>query len=320
MSLWGSLRGGWAASRQTRGLLRAVARGPKSHEAVVLGCIAQDCIPRDASAFPEQGLVATWRLLALRGYAAKPLPPHSEIAMPALSPTMSHGNLARWNKAEGEAFKVGEVLADIETDKATLDMEAMEEGVLAKILIPAGTKDVAVGTPVAIVVEEPEQVAAFKDYVALPTPAAVKQASPDAASPAAAPEPGTAGGRGANFPPHTVMGLPALSPTMVQGNIDWKKKEGDKIGVGEVLADVETDKATMDWDAQDEGYVAKILVPSGTRDIAVGSPVLVVVEDEELVPSFAGFTLADVKGAKVKAPPKAAPAEGTAPPASRVPS
>lgn len=68
----------------------------------------------------------------------------------------------------------------------------------------------------------------------------------------------------ATAPPHTMLPMPALSPTMSSGNIaSWKKKEGDTINVGDVIAEIETDKATVDYEAQDEGILAKILVPSG---------------------------------------------------------
>lgn len=80
----------------------------------------------------------------------------TEILMPALSPTMTEGKLARWLKAEGDAVKSGEVLAEIETDKATMEMEAVEEGTLGKILVAAGTEGVAVNTPIAILLEEGE--------------------------------------------------------------------------------------------------------------------------------------------------------------------
>ena len=67
-----------------------------------------------------------------------------------------------------------------------------------------------------------------------------------------------------SLPPHTILPMPALSPTMTSGNLAaWKKAEGDKIDVDEVLAEVETDKATVDYESQDEGYLAKILVPEG---------------------------------------------------------
>ncbi|EWM30104.1 dihydrolipoamide s-acetyltransferase [Nannochloropsis gaditana] len=81
----------------------------------------------------------------------------------------------------------------------------------------------------------------------------------------------------ASLPEHTVVGMPALSPTMTHGNVAvWHKKEGDEIGPGDALCDIETDKATMAFEAQDEGAVAKILVEEGTSDIAVGSPIMVI--------------------------------------------
>lgn len=82
-----------------------------------------------------------------------------EILMPALSPTMTEGKLARWLKAEGDAVKSGDVLAEIETDKATMEMEAVEEGTLGKILIAGGTEGVAVNTAIAIMLEEGETAA-----------------------------------------------------------------------------------------------------------------------------------------------------------------
>ncbi|WP_291365529.1 pyruvate dehydrogenase complex E1 component subunit beta [Acetobacter sp. UBA5411] len=81
-----------------------------------------------------------------------------DILMPALSPTMTEGKLAKWNKKEGDTVSSGEVIAEIETDKATMEVEAVDEGVLGKILIPEGTEGVAVNTPIAILVEEGEAV------------------------------------------------------------------------------------------------------------------------------------------------------------------
>ncbi|GEP05161.1 pyruvate dehydrogenase complex E1 component subunit beta [Methylobacterium oxalidis] len=84
----------------------------------------------------------------------------TDILMPALSPTMEEGKLAKWLKKEGDAVKSGDVLAEIETDKATMEVEAIDEGVLAKILIQEGTEGVAVNTPIAIIAEEGEDVSA----------------------------------------------------------------------------------------------------------------------------------------------------------------
>ena len=80
----------------------------------------------------------------------------SEVLMPALSPTMTEGKIARWVKNEGEPVRAGDVLAEIETDKATMEVEAVDEGVLAKIVIPEGTDHVAVNTPIALIAENGE--------------------------------------------------------------------------------------------------------------------------------------------------------------------
>ena len=105
-----------------------------------------------------------------------------EVLMPALSPTMEKGNLAKWVKAEGDAVKAGDVIAEIETDKATMEVEAVDEGTLGKILVPEGTQDVAVNTPIAIILADGEKagdVASKKADVADKIPAIVpKQDAP----------------------------------------------------------------------------------------------------------------------------------------------
>src|SRR5450830_1484565 len=85
-----------------------------------------------------------------------------EVLMPALSPTMEKGNLAKWLKKEGDRVKSGDIIAEIETDKATMEVEAADEGTLGKILVPAGTADVAVNTPIAVILSEGEDKSAIK--------------------------------------------------------------------------------------------------------------------------------------------------------------
>src|SRR6185295_16774359 len=85
-----------------------------------------------------------------------------EVLMPALSPTMEKGNLAKWLKKEGDKVKPGDIIAEIETDKATMEYEAIDEGTLGKILVPEGTADVAVNTPIAMILEEGEDASALK--------------------------------------------------------------------------------------------------------------------------------------------------------------
>ena len=85
-----------------------------------------------------------------------------EVLMPALSPTMEKGNLAKWMKSEGDKVKAGDVIAEIETDKATMEVEAVDEGTLGKILVPEGTADVAVNTPIAVILSDGESAADIK--------------------------------------------------------------------------------------------------------------------------------------------------------------
>jgi pyruvate dehydrogenase E1 component beta subunit len=86
-----------------------------------------------------------------------------QILMPALSPTMEKGNLAKWLKKEGDSVKTGDVIAEIETDKATMEVEAIDDGTLGKILVPEGTTDIAVNTPIAMILAEGEDKAALGD-------------------------------------------------------------------------------------------------------------------------------------------------------------
>ena len=119
----------------------------------------------------------------------------TEILMPALSPTMTEGKIARWLKKEGDMIAAGDVLAEIETDKATMEIEAIEEGILGRILIGEGVEGVAVNTPIAIVVEDGESVPdSVASQPAAPAPQAATAPQAPASTPAApvldtAPEP-----------------------------------------------------------------------------------------------------------------------------------
>ena len=111
-----------------------------------------------------------------------------KILMPALSPTMEKGNLTRWLKAEGDVVKSGDVIAEIETDKATMEVEAVDEGTLGKILVPAGTNDVPVNEIIALIAEEGEDVKALNAGPATPTSQPAAAAPPSATSAPAAPQ------------------------------------------------------------------------------------------------------------------------------------
>ncbi len=109
----------------------------------------------------------------------------TQILMPALSPTMTEGTLAKWLKKEGDTVTSGELLAEIETDKATMEFEAAEDGILGKILVPAGTANVAVNAPIAVLLAEGEDASATG--APAPKKAAAAAPAPAAAKPAAAP-------------------------------------------------------------------------------------------------------------------------------------
>ncbi|KAI9592044.1 2-oxoacid dehydrogenases acyltransferase-domain-containing protein [Syncephalis fuscata] len=113
------------------------------------------------------------------------------------------------------------------------------------------------------------------------------------------------------YPPHIVINMPALSPTMTHGNIGtWKKQPGDEIVPGDVLVEIETDKAQMDFECQEEGYLAKILVDSGAKDVDIRTPIAVLVENKDDLSKFSDFTATEsAKPAESKPePPKETPA------------
>ena len=110
------------------------------------------------------------------------------ILMPALSPTMEKGNLAKWVKNEGDKIKAGDVIAEIETDKATMEVEAVDEGTLGRILIPEGTVDVAVNTPIAVILGDGEDASALKDGAPTAAPQKAAQSTPPLPNAAPTPE------------------------------------------------------------------------------------------------------------------------------------
>ena len=133
----------------------------------------------------------------------------TNILMPALSPTMEKGNLARWLKKEGDKIKSGDVIAEIETDKATMEYEAVDDGTLAKIVVPEGTQDVAVNSVIAVLAGEGEDVKA-----AAGAARSAPQAAPKAAQQAAAKPPAVAPKPAAEKPaPVVAQSAPRASPT-----------------------------------------------------------------------------------------------------------
>ncbi|XP_041864049.1 dihydrolipoyllysine-residue acetyltransferase component of pyruvate dehydrogenase complex, mitochondrial isoform X2 [Melanotaenia boesemani] len=228
---------------------------------------------------------------------------------------MQTGTIARWEKKEGDKISEGDLIAEVETDKATVGFEMLEECYLAKILVPEGTRDVTVGSVICITVDNPDLITAFKDITldslksagAAPSPAASvpPPPSPVAAAPPAAP--------GSSYPPHMKIALPALSPTMTMGTVQrWEKKVGEKLSEGDLLAEIETDKATIGFEVQEEGYLAKIMVAEGTRDVPLGTPLCIIVEKESDIAAFKDYVETGVVEVSTPLPAPAATVAPTA--------
>ncbi|KYM87186.1 Dihydrolipoyllysine-residue acetyltransferase [Atta colombica] len=192
-----------------------------------------------------------------------------ELSMPSLSPTMESGTIVKWLKKEGDKIEPSDAIAEIQTDKAIVTMEFDDEGVMAKIIVPEGTKDIKVGTLIALTVEADE------DWKTVEMPAGLTEASSAVSSSIEASPPVTKA-----EPPsgQQNIAMPALSPTMTTGTIvKWLKQEGDEIQPGDALADIQTDKAVMSFELEEEGVLAKILIPEGSQ-VQVGQLIAVMVE------------------------------------------
>ena len=160
----------------------------------------------------------------------------TNILMPALSPTMEQGKLAKWLKKEGDVIKSGDILAEIETDKATMEVEAVDEGILAKILIADGTDNVAVNTPIAIIAEAGEDISAASAPAAAPVAAPVAAAAPEAiAAPAVITTPAV------EEAPEIPAGTPMITQTVREALRDAMAEEmradGNVFIMGEEVAE-----------------------------------------------------------------------------------
>ncbi len=168
------------------------------------------------------------------------------ITMPALSPTMEEGNLAKWLVKEGDKVKSGDVIAEIETDKATMEVEAVDEGTVAKIVVPAGTEAVKVNALIAILAEEGEDVAAAAAGGASSAPKAEAAPAPKAdaapapaSAPAAAPAPAAASAAPAASTGERVFASPLARRLAKEAGIDLKAVSGSGPKGRVVKSDVE---------------------------------------------------------------------------------
>ncbi|XP_064231479.1 dihydrolipoyllysine-residue acetyltransferase component of pyruvate dehydrogenase complex, mitochondrial isoform X2 [Aotus nancymaae] len=310
----------WTALREGPGSPRVTSRsGPaparRSSVTTGYGGVRTLCGWTPSSgAMPRNRLLL--QLLGSPGRRCYSLPPHQKVPLPSLSPTMQAGTIARWEKKEGDKINEGDLIAEVETDKATVGFESLEECYMAKILVAEGTRDVPIGAIICITVGKPEDIEAFKNYTLDSSAAATPQAAaaPTPAATASPPTP-SAQAPGSSYPAHMQVLLPALSPTMTMGTVQrWEKKVGEKLSEGDLLAEIETDKATIGFEVQEEGYLAKILVPEGTRDVPLGTPLCIIVEKEADISAFADYRPTEVTDLKPQAPPPTPPPVATVPP------
>ena len=199
--------------------------------------------------------------------------------MPRLSDTMTEGVIAAWHKKVGDSVKKGELLAEVETDKATMDLESYKDGTLLYTGTEKGGK-IQVDDLLAIIGAPGEDISALiKGGAAAPAASAPATPTP-AASAAPAPAP-AAGGLDLSKMEEVIL-MPRLSDTMTEGVIaDWHKKVGDMVKKGDILADIETDKATMELESYKEGKLLYVGAQKGEK-IAVNS-LLAVIGDEKKV-------------------------------------
>jgi pyruvate dehydrogenase E2 component (dihydrolipoamide acetyltransferase) len=237
------------------------------------------------------------------------------ILMPRLSDTMTEGVIAAWHKNVGDTVKKGDLLAEIETDKATMELESYQDGVLLHIGTPRGGK-LQVNDLLAIFGKQGEDISALiAQNSGGAAPASVSQTAPAATTPAPAAPAANAMDVSAM---EEVVLMPRLSDTMTEGVIaGWHKKVGDTVKKGEVLADIETDKATMELESYKDGILLYQGAKAGEK-IIVNELLCIIGKDGLDVNAI----VAAVKGGANAAPaasttastaPAAAPAQASAP-------
>lgn len=178
------------------------------------------------------------------------------ITMPRLSDTMTEGTVASWLKKVGDKISEGDMLAEIETDKATMEFESFNEGTLLYIGIQEG-ETAPIDSLLAIIGNEGEDISALISGAAAPKAETQVEAKKEEAAPVAATSAALPAGV-------VVVTMPRLSDTMTEGTVaTWLKKVGDKVAEGDMLAEIETDKATMEFESFNEGTLLYIGIQEG---------------------------------------------------------
>jgi pyruvate dehydrogenase E2 component (dihydrolipoamide acetyltransferase) len=181
------------------------------------------------------------------------------VTMPRLSDTMTEGTVATWLKKVGDKVSEGDILAEIETDKATMEFESFNEGTLLHIGIPAG-ETAPVDSLLAVIGNEGEDITALLVSGATTAAPVIETAANEPKSEAPAAQPAAALPEGV-----IVVTMPRLSDTMTEGTVaTWLKKVGDAVAEGDILAEIETDKATMEFESFNAGTLLYIGIQEGS--------------------------------------------------------
>jgi len=221
-----------------------------------------------------------------------------EIFMPSLSPAMSSAKLVRWLVEKGDDVFPGLSIAEVETDKATMEVAATQEGRIAAFSVEAGARDIAVGDVIGWMLTEREALNAAPVASASEDPASSENPAPDT-DPA----------------PTFDLLLPSLSPSMESATLArWLVRKGDKVSSGDVVAEVETDKATLEVEVVEAGVIGEILVADGTADVPVGAVIATIVRDADRATTTAKATLPHSDG---RAAPVRSAGNGTAHPQTK---
>lgn len=261
-----------------------------------------------------------------------------KVTLPKLGQTVESATIERWVKAEGDPVKKGEVICEITTDKATLEVESFHRGTLLKVLAPEGV-ELSVGDLIAVVGDEGEAVpdelvaeakaqqgGAQEAPAATPAKAAGEAKGETAPRPAEKPtpkkmperKPPTKAAESSERRPGPagkasdvkIMTLPKLGQTVESAKIDsWHKAEGDPVKKGEVICEITTDKATLEVESFYRGTLLKILAPEGDEELEVGAPIAAIGPEGAEVPEdlLSGGAPAGPAEEEAEAPAEAAP-------------
>jgi len=244
-----------------------------------------------------------------------------QINMPALSSTMTEGKIVQWAKSVGDKISIGDVVMVVESDKADMDCEAYVEGYLASILVEEGGV-APVGAPVALLAASAAEIQSVAAEGVGSTQSVPASAPAPAPIPAVAPSPTpvAAAVTASLSVPYSKISMPALSSTMTEGKIvSWAKAIGDKVSVGDVVMVVESDKADMDCEAYEDGFLAAILCEEGSA-AKVGNAIAILATNKEDIAQIQAFDWSSPSGPSaapaVVAAPAAQAAQAPAPPSA----